>query len=115
MDNEIKICKSLNSEDLKNCELIDIEKGICQQCKTGYYLGVFDKKCILTQNCYESSFGNWIACSYGYYLDKKEEKCLKQEGVFIHCRISLDGKTCDSCEDGYYFDEEGNCCDSNYC
>ena len=114
-DNEIKICKSLNSEDLKNCEKIDTEKGACQQCKSGYYLSNDDRKCTLTQNCYESTFGVCRKCNFGYYLDKKEQKCVKQEGVFEHCRESLDGKTCDVCDEDYYFDDEGICCGTNYC
>ena len=114
-NDEIKICKSLNSEDLKNCEKIDTEKGFCQQCKIDYFLSSSDKKCTLTQNCYESTFGVCRQCTYGYYLDKKQQKCLKQEGVFEHCRESLDSKTCDVCDDDYYFDGEGICCGTNYC
>ena len=114
-DYEIKICKSLNSEDLKNCEKIDTEKGACQQCQSGYYLSNDDRKCTLTQNCYESTFGVCRKCNYGFYLDKREQKCVKQEGAFEHCRESLDGKTCDVCDEDYYFDEEGICCGTNYC
>ena len=113
--NEIKICKSLNSEDLRNCEKIDIEKGICQQCKNGYYMSNSDRKCTLTQNCYESTFGLCRKCTNGFYLDKRQQKCLYQEDAFEHCRESLDGISCDICDDDYYFDEEGICCGTNYC
>ena len=112
---ELKICKSLNSEDLKNCEKIDTEKGICQQCKNGYYLSSSDRKCTLTENCYESTFGICRKCTYGYYLDKRQQKCLKQEGVFEHCKESLSGIKCDECDEDYYFDEEDICCGTNYC
>ena len=37
-DNNYLICKSLNSEDFKNCDNIDINKGKCSKCKEGYYL-----------------------------------------------------------------------------
>ena len=114
-DDEIKICKSLNSEDLKNCEKIDLEKGICQQCKNGYYLSNDDRKCTKTQNCYESTFGVCSRCTAGYYLNKREQSCLKQEGIFEHCRESLNGQSCDACDDDYYFDGEGICCGTNYC
>ena len=114
-NDEIKICKSLNSEDLKNCKKIDTEKGFCQECNDGYYLGNDDRKCTVTQNCYESTFGVCRKCTYGYYLDKKQQKCIKQEGAFEHCRESLDGKTCDMCDEDFYFDEEGICCGTNYC
>ena len=113
--NEIKICKSLTSEDLRNCEKIDTEKGKCQKCKTGYYLSNSDNKCTLTQNCYVSTFGICSKCSQGYYLDKKQQKCLKQEGVFEHCRETLNGRSCDECDDNFYFDGEGICCGTNYC
>ena len=33
----ITICKSLNSEDLKNCEKVNLEKGFCEQCLEGYF------------------------------------------------------------------------------
>ena len=112
---ELKICKSLNSEDLKNCEKIDTERGMCQTCKSGYYLSNNDRKCTLTENCYESTFGVCRKCTNGFYLDKKEQKCKKQEGAFEHCRETLDGKTCDVCDDEFYFDEEGICCGTNYC
>ena len=111
----LKICKSLNSEDLKNCEKIDNEKGICQQCKSGFYLSNDDRKCTITENCYESTFGVCRKCTYGFYLDKKAQKCLKQEGVFEHCKESLDSKTCDECDEDYYFDSEHICCGTNFC
>ena len=85
MDTSIRICKSLNSEDLKNCENIDTEKGICQKCEEGYFLNIGDKKCTKTENCSESSFGICIKCSSYYYLNKKEEKCIIQGENFYNC------------------------------
>ena len=74
-----------------------------------------ERKCTLTANCYESTFGICRKCRYGFYLDKKEQKCKKQENGFEHCRESLDGISCEVCDEDYYFDEEGNCCGTNYC
>ena len=53
---EIKFCKPLNSEDLKNCEKINIKKGFCEQCIEGYFLSKGDNKCIKMEHCYESIF-----------------------------------------------------------
>ena len=44
-NNAIKIFKSLNFGDLKNCEEINQIAGICQKCKKGYYLNNGDRKC----------------------------------------------------------------------
>ena len=44
-NNAIKIYKSLNFGDLKNCEEINQIAGICQKCKKGYYLNNGDRKC----------------------------------------------------------------------
>ena len=111
----LKICKSLNSEDLKNCKKIDTEKGICQECNQGFYSNTDDNKCTKTQNCYESTFGICIKCNRGFYLNKLTQKCLKQEGIFENCRESLDGKTCDACDEDYYFDDDHMCCGTNFC
>ena len=37
LNNGIKICKSLIIGDLKNCEIINIEKGFCEKCLEGYF------------------------------------------------------------------------------
>ena len=58
----LKMCKSINSEDLKNCDRINEEKGTCLTCKEGYYLNSGDKKCSKTLNCYESTFGICKKC-----------------------------------------------------
>ena len=108
------ICKSLNSEDLRNCEKIDIENGICQECKQGFYPSTDERRCSQTENCYESTFGVCNKCNEGLYLDRLTQKCLKQEGAFEHCRETLDGKTCDACDEDYYFDEEHICCGTTF-
>ena len=111
----VQICKSLNSEDLKNCETINIEKGVCEKCKEGFYLNIGDKKCSQTEHCYESSFGVCQKCSSYYYLNKKEEKCIIQTEGFYNCRESLNGEVCNLCHDNYYLSEDGKCCKTNYC
>ena len=115
IDTEIKICKSLNSEDLKYCKKINIENGFCEECIEGYHLGKGDNKCLKIEHCYESTFGTCKKCINGYYLNKREEKCIKQEGIFKNCIQSIDNVTCDICEDKYFLDEEGKCGKSNYC
>ena len=41
----IRICKSLNSQDFRNCDNINIENGKCTKWKEDYYLNELDKKC----------------------------------------------------------------------
>ena len=115
LDTSIQICKSLNSEDLKNCESINTQKGICEKCKEGFFLNIGDKKCSKTEHCFESSFDTCKKCSSNYYLNKKEEKCVVQVENLYNCRESIDGKTCDLCHDNYYLSEDGKCCRTNYC
>ena len=83
--------------------------------KDGFYLNSIDNRCTETENCKESSFGLCIQCLYNYYLDKIDNKCKKQENNFSHCKQTLDGKTCETCDECYYFDEDGNCTEANYC
>ena len=109
------ICKSLDLDDFHNCKVIDTIYGYCQECQPGYILSEGDKKCINTENCYESFSGVCKKCSSGFFLNKKDNKCLPQTGIFLNCKETVDGKTCDSCNDDYYFTEEGNCLSINYC
>ena len=114
-NNGIKICKSLLSSDLINCNIINNSTGLCDICKDGFYLNSGDKKCINIENCYESTFGKCNSCNKGYYLNVKEGTCKNQEGSLLFCKISLDGKSCDVCEEDYFFDENGKCIGVNYC
>ena len=111
----IKLCKWIHSENFKNCEVINISNGSCKKCIEGYFLNEGDKKCSTTENCFESAFGVCSKCIAGYYLNKIENKCKKQEENFIHCKESIDGLTCDICNDDYYFDENGKCISIKYC
>ena len=114
-NNGIKVCKSLNIGDLKNCDEINVEDGICEKCKEGFYLTEKGNKCTNVENCYESTFGICRSCINKYYLDIKEEKCKPQNQKFQFCKITIDGENCDTCKDGYYFDENNNCIESNFC
>lgn len=111
----LKICKSLKSEDLKNCNKIDEEKGICSTCKEGYYLNSGDKKCSSTINCYESTFDICTKCNSGYYLNKKEDKCIKQTDQFNHCKETTNNISCDICEDDYYLNKNKQCTSIKFC
>ena len=112
---DIKLCKSLYSDDLKNCEKINLSNGFCSSCKEGYYFNIGDRKCIKTQYCQQSSFGICNKCIKNYYLDKKEDKCKEQNGNFLNCALTINGKNCDICDNDYYFNEEGRCIEINYC
>ena len=110
-----KICKSLYSDDFKNCEKINTETGACKECKSGYYLNEGDKKCTKTEYCLESIFEICISCKDGFYLDKKENKCKEKTDIFMFCKQTIDGENCDKCNSGSYFDEEGVCVKSKFC
>ena len=114
-EKDIKICKSLFLSDLKNCEEINISTGLCEKCKEGFYLNEGDKNCITTENCYESIFDVCAKCIKNYYLDKNELKCKIQINNFVHCQESINGKDCDICDEGYYFDKNNICIDVNFC
>ena len=86
----LKICKSLNSEDFKNCEEINEEKGICSKCKENYYLNTGDFRCIKTQNCSESIFEVCTKCIDGYYYDRKENQCIPKDTNFLYCKETID-------------------------
>ena len=113
--NNFKICKSIFSTDLKNCKIIDKLNGFCEICEEGYFLSKGDKKCLETENCYESNFGKCLTCNSGYYLNKKEDKCFLQDNKFYHCKETIDGEICDKCDNNFYFDEMGNCVSTNFC
>jgi hypothetical protein len=114
-EGQIKICKYILIDNFKNCEEINYETGYCNICKEGYYLTVDNKRCIKTENCKESIFGNCVICDIGYYLNKKEDKCEKSSGNFTYCKETIDGNNCDTCIDGYYFDDNGICVPTKFC
>ena len=110
-----KICKSKNSEDLKNCKNISPITGLCEECKEGFNLNPGDFKCIEIKNCYESSFGICTSCDVGYHLNKKKEKCEKTIDTLFFCKQTLDEINCDLCHFGFYLAEDGQCTDTIKC
>ena len=113
--NNFKLCKSLFSKDFKNCKKINMTNGLCDECDENYFLNTGDKKCSKIENCLESNYDFCKKCISGYYLDKTNNKCKKQENQFLHCKQTLNGKTCDKCDDDYFFDEEEKCANTNFC
>ena len=111
----IKICKSLNIEDFKNCKNINMTTGKCMECKKDFYLNSGDNRCSNTENCFESTFGICKICNKGYYLEKKENKCIKQDKSFYGCKETIDGEVCDTCEDDFFFDGNKKCTYYNFC
>lgn len=108
-------CKSIDSDDLKNCEKININ-GICEKCEDDFYLNKGDKKCSKTENCYKSFMGKCNLCNKNYYLNKKLDKCLEKNNTdFKNCQITSDGKKCEKCDDNYFLSEDGNCLLTNFC
>ena len=110
----LQICKSYSSEDFLHCANITYETGFCNSCEEGYFLSS-EKRCIKTENCAESIFGICISCKEGYYFNKLTDKCELKLDNFVFCKQSLDNKTCEICEENYYFDEDGICIPNKYC
>ena len=115
LSQSIGICKSLDSDEFKNCEKIQNSDATCEKCIEGYYLSSEDKSCSKTENCKETIFEKCVKCNAGFYLDKKEEKCKEQSNNLLHCKEVMDGGKCYQCEDDYYFDQEGICVSTNFC
>ena len=114
-EEHLKVCKSLDSEDLKYCKSINITNGLCNECEKGYFLNKGDYKCIESDNCLESIFGICTTCIEGYYLNKVQQKCIKIENSFFNCKQTIDGIICDKCNDYYYLAEDGQCVNTLKC
>ena len=113
---DFKICKSYFSSDLKDCEIINEQKGICTSCKEGYFLDDKDFKCTKTINCAVSVYGICTQCIYGYHLDKKNNTCLLSKKQFLFCKETIDEEFCESCIDNYFLSEnDKRCVLQNYC
>ena len=100
--NNFQICKSINTEDLKNCKLINTINGLCDECEEGYNLNKGDLKCGEVENCYKTNYGICSSCIDGYCLNKKTNKCIKNDEFFINCKETLDGEKCDSCLSSFF-------------
>ena len=74
-----------------------------------------DSKCTNTDSCIKSAFGTCTKCDVITFLDKTDNLC-KYGGVELYgCKISLDGKTCSECNDGFFLSEDGLCSKSQNC
>ena len=112
----LKICKSLSSNDLKNCISVDKTDGFCLKCKEGYNITIGDKKCTNTENCFQMENGECSSCIENYYLDKKQKKCVEiDKRQFYNCEISLNGEHCSKCEENYFLSDDFYCVNTNYC
>ena len=109
-----KFCKSLYSDDFRNCKNINILTGLCEECEENYFQNLGDKKCIKVENCQKSLYGNCIECNVGYYLNKINDECVKENSLLNNCKVSLDGITCDECNKDHYLVDE-KCIGANFC
>ena len=114
-EKSFKICKSLNSDDLKNCKIVNNVNGLCNECEEGYFINKEDYKCTKTENCNESIYGVCSSCINGYYLNIKKQICEKIENSFFNCKQTLDEVNCDICNKNYYLSEDGQCADTIMC
>lgn len=113
--NSFQICKSINTQDLKNCKKINTLNGLCDECEENYYLNSGDLKCSETENCYESIYSICSKCIDGYCLNKKTNKCMKNDESFFYCKETIDGENCDECLFNFYLAEDGQCTDTLFC
>ena len=113
--NQIRICISLSLEKYKHCKIINDATGNCMNCEDGYELQLKDYKCTKLNHCEESIFNNCISCDPTYNYNMKEDKCVMKELDLTYCKISIDGKNCDICDNDYYFDDTGICMSSPFC
>ena len=115
----IKMCKYIFSNDLKNCDEINYINGKCKTCQKGYFLTENDQNCCTTENCLESAFQICKLCKKDYILNKENDECIlksEYDSKLKNCKLTLDGKNCDECDDGYFFtDIEKICVNTNYC
>ena len=108
-------CKYKFSDDFRNCAEINIFTGKCNSCKENFYLTSDDNKCIDTNSCKKSIFGICILCDTGYFLDKNDNLCKIITTEFNNCKMSLNGKICSECNDGYFLSEDNICTKSPNC
>ena len=112
--NRYKFCKYKYTEDLINCEIINYESGLCQKCNDGYFLSG-ENKCTNTEYCKESLFGICNECYFGFYLDKRNDSCINNWDIYGNCKVTLDGETCDECNNNFYLSKNGKCVYTKNC
>ena len=113
--NELKICKYLGLDDFQNCKEINYTTGFCSSCEEGYFLNSGDNRCTSIEHCYESSYGVCTLCEKDYILNKQKGICEDKKDGFLNCKLTLDGNTCDECDDGFFFSKEKKCVQTNFC
>ena len=107
-------CKSLNTEDLKNCINISNKKWYLPWMQRRIYFKcgrpkMLRYRILLWINIWYLRFlFRWI-----YYLDKQNDKCKEVE--IPNCKRTLDTKNCDECNDNYYLSDNLLWTETNMC
>ena len=112
---DLNFCKYKFSDDIKNCAEINFYNGKCIKCQENFYMSSDDKRCININSCKKSALGICTNCNGGFYLDKTDNLCKTSNDKFKFCKISLDGKICSECSDGFFLSEDGFCATSANC
>ena len=116
IDNNYNLCKYQYLDEYKNCYEVDYTTGKCIDCIDGYYLSSEDEKCTNTDDCKKSLYGICEICEDGYYLDKNDnDLCKKSIFELSFCKLTLDGITCNECEEEYYLTEKNLCTSTKNC
>ena len=114
-DYDLIFCKYKFSNDFKNCVYVNSFTGKCISCEKGFYLSSDDNKCTNTDSCKKSHLGICTLCNSGYFLDKTDNLCKTASAEFNYCKISLDGKICSECINGFFLSENNLCGKSQNC
>ena len=98
-----------------NCSNGDKDIGMCNSCKSKYYLDTKDYLCKTHldinefKHCILSEEGKCIKCENGFYLGE-DFRCSFTK----NCSESYNG-TCLSCSKNFYLDLNNNCTDIEHC
>jgi proprotein convertase subtilisin/kexin type 5 len=93
---------------VENCLTATDETEKCTTCKPGCYSDDYGASCTCIQNCTNANpYDKCKECQSGFYLSSDHESCNQIE----HCLNSnVDNKkTCKTCQEGCYPDENGFC------
>ena len=97
-----KKCKLIEEkEEFKFCKVVD--KGVCIECDSYYYLDQ-NNKCAITDNCLISKDTLCLQCKEGYYLGLDHKCCDIEKCIYSSNNI------CKECEDGFYYDTIDKIC-----
>ena len=109
----LKICKSILSDDFLHCKEINNENGYCEKCEERFFLNNGDRKCTKVEKCNESIFAlNVIEV---IILIKKIIYVKFKKIIFYIVFKLLMAKNVIYMKMTPFFDENGNCSYSNYC